>query len=54
LTGSRLIFIAIVLKKGGNAVDAAIASTLGNGFIHIFANGKKKKKKKKELWKGLS
>jgi hypothetical protein len=54
LTGSRLIFIAIVLKKGGNAVDAAIASTLCIGVIHSFATGKKKKKKKKELWKGLS
>lgn len=29
-----------VLKKGGNAVDAAIASTLCIGVIDSFATGK--------------
>lgn len=30
----------LVLKKGGNAVDAAIASTLCIGVIDSFATGK--------------
>jgi gamma-glutamyltranspeptidase/glutathione hydrolase/leukotriene-C4 hydrolase len=37
----KTYFISIVLKKGGNAVDAAIASTLCIGVIHSFATGKK-------------
>lgn len=38
-----------VLKKGGNAVDSAIASALCIGVINSFATGNTKKNKKKTI-----
>jgi gamma-glutamyltranspeptidase/glutathione hydrolase/leukotriene-C4 hydrolase len=39
-TTTIFIYFLIVLKKGGNAVDAAVASTLCIGVIDSFATGK--------------
>lgn len=40
LVGLLMIHINLVLKKGGNAVDAAIAANLCIGVIDSFATGK--------------